>query len=73
MLRLVPLHDVRTNLGLGEFADAAAQQYCGESIPWLVVINDDGKPLTQNGIDKKYISADAVLEATEARLKEIKR
>lgn len=50
-----------------------AQQYCGDSIPWLVVVNDEGKPLTQNGIDKKYISADAVLDATEARLKEIKK
>ena len=50
-----------------------AQNYCGESIPWLVVVNDEGKALTQNGIDKKPLNADAVLAAVEARLNETKK
>jgi hypothetical protein len=51
----------------GTSADVA-QQYCGQSIPWLVLVNDAGEPLTQNGIDKKPLDADAVLAALERHL-----
>jgi nucleoredoxin len=47
---------------------AVAQQYCGQSIPWLVIVNDAGQPLTQNGIDKQPLDADAVLAALEKHL-----
>jgi nucleoredoxin len=45
-----------------------AQQYCGDSIPWLVLVNDAGQPVTQNGIDKKPLDADAVLAALDRHL-----
>ena len=47
---------------------AALKQYAGDSIPWLVVVNDAGQPLTQNGVDKKYIDPGAVLDALEGQL-----
>jgi nucleoredoxin len=49
---------------------AVAQQYCGQSIPWLVLVNDAGQPMTQNGIDKQPLDADAVLAALERHLTE---
>lgn len=44
------------------------QLYCGKGVPWLVVVDDAGKPLTQNGIDKKYLDPNALLAAVETKL-----
>lgn len=46
--------------------------YCGSSIPWLVCVSADGRPLTKNGEDKKYIAPDEVLGAIGYLLDQIK-
>lgn len=46
-------------------ATAEIKQFKGENTPWLVAISDAGQPLTQNGVDKKYIPPTAVLEGIE--------
>jgi nucleoredoxin len=46
--------------------------YCGDSIPWLVCIASDGRPLTKNGEDKKYIAPDEVLGAIDFLLAQVK-
>ncbi len=44
------------------------RQYCGGSIPWLVVVNDKGQSISQNGKDKQYIDPDTILAQLEKAL-----
>lgn len=54
-------------------AQAELQQaFCGSSIPWLVCVSADGRSLTKNGEDKKYIAPDEVLGAIDYLLEQIK-
>ena len=46
--------------------------YCGHSIPWLVCISADGRPLTKNGEDKKYIAPDEIISAIDYMLAQMK-
>ena len=45
---------------------ALLNKYCGSGIPWLVVVDADGRPLTKNGIDKQYIAPDKILALLES-------
>lgn len=38
-----------------------ANDFCGTSIPWLVVVNELGLPLTPNGFDMQYMDPKTVL------------
>lgn len=46
-------------------ADDAIRQFAGDGIPWLVAVSDTAVPLTQNGVDKKYIDPFAILGGIE--------
>lgn len=49
------------------------QQFAGKSIPWLVLVSDSGVSMTENGVDKKYIAPELVLDALEKVLPKIAR
>ena len=52
--------------------DAGAElkrRFCGDSIPWLTVLDDSGKVLVQND-EQKGINAPAILAAVEQKLTE---
>jgi thiol-disulfide isomerase/thioredoxin len=56
--------------------DAASdtlQQFAGGSIPWLVCVSDTGHALTTNGVDKKYLDPETVLNAIPSLLAMAKR
>jgi hypothetical protein len=44
---------------------AMKNQYCGGSIPWLVAVDGSGRALTTNGVDKKYLNPEEVLQGIE--------
>lgn len=46
----------------------ALKRFLPDGIPWLVAINSAGEPMTQNGIDRKFISPELVLSAIETAL-----
>ena len=43
-------------------------QYLGNSIPWLVIVDESGRPVTQNGVDKVYIAPAQILAKLENEL-----
>ncbi len=45
---------------------ALLNKYCGSGIPWLVVVDAEGRPLTKNGSDKQYIAPDKILGLLES-------
>ncbi|HEV7866283.1 MAG TPA: thioredoxin-like domain-containing protein [Chthoniobacteraceae bacterium] len=51
---------------------ALKSQYCAQSIPWLVCVDRTGRALTTNGVDKKYLNPEEVLQATEYLLTQMK-
>jgi hypothetical protein len=46
--------------------------FFGQSIPWLVLVGDDGRPLSKNGVDKQYLDPERILAALDPMLAEIK-
>jgi nucleoredoxin len=46
--------------------------FFGSSIPWLVLVGDDGRPLSQNGVDKKYLDPERLLTSLDPMLTELK-
>ncbi len=42
--------------------------FFGDSIPWLVLVGDDGRPLSQNAVDRKYIEPEKVLAGIDGFL-----
>jgi nucleoredoxin len=46
--------------------------FFGGSIPWLVLVGDDGRPLSKNGVDKQYLDPERILAALDPMLAEIK-
>ncbi len=42
--------------------------FFGDSIPWLVLVGDDGRPLSQNGVDKKYLDPERMLASLDGFL-----
>jgi nucleoredoxin len=56
-----------------ETRDPALKQFAGESIPWLVAISRAGQPMSQNGIDKKYIDPDEMMQGIDFLLAELQK
>jgi nucleoredoxin len=46
--------------------------FFGQSIPWLVLVGDDGRPLSRNGVDKQYLDPERILAALDPMLAELK-
>jgi len=44
------------------------KMYSPDGVPWLVAINSAGAPMTQNGVDRKFIAPAAILGAIEELL-----
>lgn len=42
--------------------------FFGSSIPWLVLVGDDGRPLTQNAVDKKYLDPEQIVASLDGFL-----
>lgn len=42
--------------------------FFGSSIPWLVLVGDDGRPLSQNGVDRKYLEPDRIIDSLDGYL-----
>ncbi len=42
--------------------------FFAESIPWLVLVGDDGRPLSQNAVDKKYLDPERILNSLDGLL-----
>lgn len=39
--------------------------FFGDTLPWLVLVGDDGRPLSQNGIDKNYIEPERIIDSLD--------
>jgi nucleoredoxin len=46
--------------------------FFGQSIPWLVLVGDDGRPLSKNGVDRQYLDPERILSALDPMLTELK-
>lgn len=46
--------------------------FLGRSIPWLVLVGDDGRPLSKNGVDGQYLDPERILAALEPMLTELR-
>ncbi len=46
--------------------------FMGKSIPWLVLIGDDGRPLSKNGVDGQYLDPERILAALDPMLAELR-
>lgn len=46
--------------------------FLGKSIPWLVLVGDDGRPLSKNGVDRQYIDPERILAALDPLMTELK-
>ncbi len=46
--------------------------FFGKSIPWLVLVGDDGRPLSKNAVDGQYLDPDRILAALDPMMVEVK-
>lgn len=42
--------------------------FFGDYVPWLVLVGDDGRPLSQNGVDKRHLDPDQMLASLDGFL-----
>lgn len=42
--------------------------FFGDILPWLVLVGDDGRPLSQNAVDKNYLEPERIIDSLDGYL-----